>query len=46
MAKIKLQNETEKKKDIYYIVDIDDRPIGEGGMGKVYKGFSVNVIHI
>lgn len=42
MAKIKLQNETEKKKDIYYIVDIDDRPIGEGGMGKVYKGFSVN----
>lgn len=43
MAKIKLQGEEEKKKNIYFEVDSADPPIGEGGMGKVMKGKCVDV---
>jgi len=42
MAIIKLQGESEKRKGIYYEVDSDVEPIGEGGTGKVYEGRCVN----
>ena len=42
MAIIKLQGESEKKKGIYYEVDSDSEPIGEGGVGKVYEGRCIN----
>ena len=42
MAIIKLQGETEYRKGIYYEFDSSDRPLGEGGMGKVYKGRCIN----
>ena len=38
---IKLQGETEKRKGIYYEYDGDSIPLGEGGMGRVFKGFRV-----
>lgn len=43
MAIIKLQGEAERAKGIYYEVDADRDPIGEGGTGKVYEGRQVNV---
>ncbi|MDD6832810.1 MAG: serine/threonine-protein kinase [bacterium] len=43
MAKIKLQGEEEKRKNIYYEVDTAIPPIGEGGMGKVMKGKCVDI---
>jgi len=42
MAIIKLQTEKEKRNGIRYEFDSTDAPIGEGGMGKVYKGTCVN----
>lgn len=42
MAKIKLQGESEKARNIYYVVDTEDKPIGEGGMGRVLKGHCVD----
>ncbi len=42
MSIIRLQGEKEKKEGVYYEVDTESRPIGEGGMGKVYAGTSVN----
>lgn len=42
MAIIKLQGDSEKRKGIYYEVDSDLEPIGEGGTGKVYEGRCVN----
>lgn len=42
MAKIKLQGEEERRKNIYYEVDTADKPIGEGGMGKVMRGLCVD----
>ena len=42
MAKIRLQGEAEKIKNIYFEVDTSDSPIGEGGMGKVMKGICVD----
>lgn len=42
MAIIKLQGDSEKRKGIYYEVDSDIEPIGEGGTGKVYEGRCVN----
>lgn len=39
MATIRIQDENEKKKGIYYEYDPSDAPLGEGGMGKVYKGW-------
>lgn len=38
----KLQGEEEKKRGYHYEFDMEAQPIGEGGMGKVYKGFRVN----
>lgn len=43
MAKIKLQGEEEKRKNIYYEVNTDIPPIGEGGMGKVMKGLCIDI---
>ena len=42
MAKIILQGEEEKRKNIYFEVDTSDPVIGEGGMGKVMKGICVD----
>ena len=38
----RLQGPEEKEKGIYYEFDADSTPIGEGGMGVVYKGFRVD----
>lgn len=43
MAIVTLQTEVEKRKGIYYQLDTDASPIGEGGMGKVYEGACVDV---
>lgn len=42
MAIIRLQGKQEKEAGVYYEVDSSSRPIGEGGMGKVYSGKAVN----
>lgn len=42
MATIKLQGNEEKCRGVFYQVDTEDAPIGEGGMGKVYKGICVS----
>lgn len=42
MAIIRLQGKQEKEAGVYYEVDSESKPIGEGGMGKVYKGKAVN----
>lgn len=42
MAIIRLQGKQEKEEGVYYEVDSSSKPIGEGGMGKVYKGKAVN----
>lgn len=42
MAIIRLQGKAEKEAGVYYEVDSSSKPIGEGGMGKVYQGKSVN----
>lgn len=42
MAKIILQGEEEKRKNIYYEVDTLNPVIGEGGMGKVMRGVCVD----
>lgn len=38
---IRLQGDTERRSGIYYEYNIDDTPLGEGGMGRVFKGFRV-----
>lgn len=38
-----LQGEFEKKNGIYYEYDPFSKPLGEGGMGVVYKGSRVNI---
>lgn len=38
----RIQGETEKYKGIFYEYDMDAAPIGEGGMGVVYRGFRVD----
>lgn len=43
MAIIKLQGEKEKKEGIYYEFDDSSVPLGEGGMGKVYRGRRINM---
>lgn len=43
MAIIKLQGEREKQQGIYYEFDSSSTPLGEGGMGKVYRGRRVNI---
>lgn len=42
MTIIRLQGEVEKRKGISFQFDIEAAPIGEGGMGKVYRGFCVD----
>jgi serine/threonine-protein kinase len=42
MSVYKIQGKAEKAKGIYYEFDSADKPLGEGGMGKVYKGRCVN----
>ena len=42
MAIIRKQGEEEKRKGIVYQLDSSEAPIGEGGMGKVYKGVCVD----
>lgn len=37
----KLQSDTEKRLGIYYEFDAAGKPLGEGGMGRVFKGFRV-----
>lgn len=44
MSIVKLQGEQEKQQGIYYEFDNAQRPLGEGGMGKVFRGRQVNVI--
>lgn len=39
MATARLQGDKEKKLGIYYEYNPSDTPLGEGGMGKVYKGW-------
>lgn len=38
MSVYKIQGKAEKRKGIYYEFDSSDEPLGEGGMGKVYRG--------
>ena len=38
----KLQGQLEKNKGIYYEYDAESTPLGEGGMGVVYRGFRVD----
>lgn len=38
---IKLQGDIEKRKGIYYEYDAEATPLGEGGMGRVFKGFRI-----
>lgn len=38
---IKLQGDWEKRNGIYYEYDVDAPCLGEGGMGRVFKGFRV-----
>lgn len=42
MAIIRLQSDIERQKKLYYEFDSSDKPLGEGGMGKVYKGRCVD----
>lgn len=42
MAIVKLQSEIEKQKRLYYEFDSSSTPLGEGGMGKVYRGHCVD----
>lgn len=42
MAIIKLKGNTAQDKNVYYEFDTDSAPLGEGGMGKVYRGRQVS----
>ena len=42
MSLYKIQGRAEKLKGIYYEFNSDDEPLGEGGMGKVFKGRCVD----
>lgn len=43
MPLIRLQSEVEQQQGVFYEYDPSDTPLGEGGMGKVYKGWRVNM---
>lgn len=38
----RIQGEEERSRGIYYEYDPSDQPLGEGGMGKVYRGWCVD----
>lgn len=40
---IRIQGDNEKRFGVYYEFDKDSRPLGEGGMGRIYKGFRVDM---
>lgn len=42
MAIVRLQGDKEKKQGIYYEFDNSSKPLGEGGMGKVFRGRRIN----
>lgn len=42
MSLYKIQGRAEKLRGIYYEFNSDDEPLGEGGMGKVFKGRCVD----
>ena len=42
MPKVKIQGESERLSGIYYEFDPSSQPLGEGGMGKVFKGLRVD----
>ena len=42
MSLCKIQGKAEKEKGIHYEFDSEHKPLGEGGMGKVYKGRCVD----
>ena len=42
MAIIKLKGNSAQDKNIYYEFDTDTEPLGEGGMGKVYRGRQIS----
>lgn len=42
MALVYIQGAEEKKQGIHYEVDLDEKPLGVGGMGQVYKGVRVD----
>lgn len=42
MKIIRLQGDAEIRSGIYYEYDVDATPLGEGGMGRVFKGFRVS----
>ena len=37
----RLQGQLEKRNGYYYEFDMHSKPLGEGGMGVVYKGFKI-----
>lgn len=39
MASVRIQGENERRNGVYYEYDPTDTPLGEGGMGKVYRGW-------
>lgn len=43
MAIVKLQGDREKQLGVYYEFDTSSKPLGEGGMGKVFRGKLINV---
>lgn len=43
MSKVRLQSDTERKQGLFYGYDSSDIPLGEGGMGVVYKGYCCDV---
>ncbi len=42
MSICRIQGKSERERRVYYEFDTEDTPLGEGGMGKVYKGRCVN----
>lgn len=44
MAIIRLKGNSANDKDIYYEFDTETEPLGEGGMGKVYRGRQISEI--
>ena len=44
MAIIRLKGNSANDKDIYYEFDTETEPLGEGGLGKVYRGRQISEI--